>query len=149
MTFRICIRLVLTLTVCLAINNTVGAQSIIPANDAPKYVGKVVSFVEMVDTVKYDYSSKTCFIHFPNHKVRDNSPTIILILHNVYSTKRIHWLKSLQGNWINVTGRLLVGNGNYTINGGDTHTKLSKFFGMIEVPEPPPVPQPSDTAHHK
>ncbi|SDT29232.1 hypothetical protein SAMN05216490_2982 [Mucilaginibacter mallensis] len=136
------------LGLCMSLN-VAYAQTEITANDAPKYIGKTVDFLEMVSKVNFDPASRICIITFPDPRVRENSPEISIVIHNVQGAKHIHWLRSLAGNWLNVHGKLLIHNGKFIINGDDPHTKMSVFYGSIDPAPIDPGPPPPDTSHHK
>lgn len=105
------------------------AQIPIWSVDAANYVGKTVSFDEYVDDVSYNPATKTLSIKLADPDVK-NSPVITMVFYHTINKKRINWLKSLDGETISVTGKLLSNKGKFTIDGNSIRTKIAAEKGQ-------------------
>jgi hypothetical protein len=117
------------------------AQTSIWSVDAANYVGKTVSFDEYADDVSYNPAAQTVLIKLADPDVK-NSPVITIVFYHVINKKRVNWLKSLNGETISVTGKLLYNRGKFTIAGNDVHTRIKAEADLPmndPVPEAPPV----------
>ena len=144
----------------LGLCNYSSAQTEIWSAEAAKYVGKIVKFDESVFSVDYNPRSKTCSINMADPDVA-NSPTIVVVVHDVRTTKRVNWFKALEIQTITVTGRLLRDKNRFVIDGNDPHTRVEpEKVEYINHPVPflpptagPNTPDPDqqspDTTHKK
>jgi hypothetical protein len=125
--------------------NSVSAQTAIWSVDASKYVNKLVSFDELAYLVKYNAYSKVCAISLADPDVK-KSPVITVIIHKGLNSKKIAWLRALDGHTIHVSGRLLYKNNRFEINGDDSNTKI-KPEEIQSTYDPAPINMPlPDTA---
>jgi len=124
---------------CTCFSFGAAAQTSIAASDAPDYIGKTVDMTEMVSKVHYNMGSKTCIIIFPDPRVREKSPEINLVIHNISSAAWLR-LKALPGNWLRIHGKLLYVKNKYIIDGDDQHTKWQIYTGTVDLAPTPPAP---------